>query len=92
MGKQLRLASRTFETPRSFDFIILLPEIYPKEIRKMERCAPTYIDTDVHLSTSCEGKLWEIFLIFKITGKIWKMTKYPCNGDVTMLCCLQSDT
>ena len=48
MGKQLRLASRTFETPRSFDFIILLPEIYPKEIRKMEIASLAQVCAYIH--------------------------------------------
>ena len=35
--------------PRTFDFIIQLPEIYPKEIRKMEIALLTEVHTNIHI-------------------------------------------
>lgn len=49
MGKQLRLPSRALKTPRTFDFIILLPEIYPKEIGKMEIASLAQVYTYIHI-------------------------------------------
>lgn len=74
-------ASRASKTSRTFDLVILDPEINLTEIWKME----IGLFTHMHVHTdSSQHELWEmntkIFLILKNTDKIWKMTNYHYDG------------